>query len=76
MTLRDLKIDGALLILAGGIGIFSGLVLFCALRLKEDGQTFQVFSNILSGFVGALLLKIKGTDTKSESTTQVTDGQA
>lgn len=40
--------------------IFGAVVIWCAHWLKSDGQTFQVMSNAFSGFVGALLMWIKG----------------
>lgn len=56
------KLDPVLVLLTGLIVFFSGMLLFIAFRLNSDGQTFQVVGNLLSGFAGALLMRVK-TDT-------------
>ena len=38
---------------------FSLLVIFCDWRFQNDGQVFQVFSNIMSGIAGAILVRVK-----------------
>lgn len=54
------KIDHVLLLLMSGVLFFSLMVLLVEWRFNSDGQVFQVFSNLLSGFGGALLLRVKG----------------
>ena len=56
---QNFKIDPVLLLLMGGITFFSMIVLFVEWKFNSDGQVFQVFSNLLSGFGGALLMRVK-----------------
>jgi hypothetical protein len=54
------KIDPNLYLLTGLVIFFSFLLLWVEYVFHDDGQVFQVFSNLLSGVGGALLLAIKG----------------
>lgn len=56
------KLDPVLLLLTGLIVFFAIILVGLAKFLSDDGQTFQVVGNVLSGFVGALLMRVK-TDT-------------
>lgn len=58
--MKDL--DPVLKLLTGLIVFFAVVVILLAKFLSDDGQTFQVMGNVLSGFVGALLMRVK-TDT-------------
>lgn len=58
------------------IKLLAGLIVFCLLLMvivskwsPNDGQTFQVIGNLLSGFAGALMMRIKpdgGKDNKGD----------
>lgn len=61
--MRDL--DPVLKLLTGLIVFFTIALIGIAVVLKDDGQTFQVMGNVLSGFVGALLMRVK-TDTSPD----------
>jgi uncharacterized membrane-anchored protein len=52
-------IEPVLLLLAGLLVLFTFLLLWCSVVLKTDGQTFQVISSLVTGFAGALLMRIK-----------------
>jgi len=60
------QLDPVLLLLAAMIFVFTGLLIVIAEILKNDGQTFQVISGLLTGFSGAFLGRImpKKTDTE------------
>ena len=53
-------------LLTGLMVFFTGVVLWISIYQKEDGQTFQVMGNMLSGFGGALLMSIKGPGSKDK----------
>ena len=53
-------------LLTGLMVFFTGVVLWISIYQKEDGQTFQVMGNMLSGFGGALLMSIKGGSPKDK----------
>jgi hypothetical protein len=51
-------------LLAGGIVFFSLIIFACEHWYANDGALFQVFSNLLAGFSGALFMrKPKTTET-------------
>lgn len=51
-------VDPILIVLALMIFAFTALLFSCAIFLKNDGQTFQVISSLLTGFSGAFLGRI------------------
>ncbi len=51
-----------------GIVFFSLLLIWEANHAPSDGQTFQVFSGCLTGFVGAFLMKQKPPDKDKKPT--------
>lgn len=53
-------IDRILYLLFGGMVLFAVLLIFVNYQFKEDGQSFQVFAGLLTGFSGAFFAKIKG----------------
>lgn len=55
-------IDPVLLILLFATFVFSGILLFVSLHTPADGQTFQVFSGLATGFAGAVLARVKPHD--------------
>ncbi len=55
------RIDGSELLLALLLIFFGCLMVFCAIRLPNDGTTFTGLLTIAGGLSGALCLKIKGS---------------
>jgi hypothetical protein len=49
------KLDPILKLLLGGIVFFTAVIIYTQKYFPNDGQTFQVFSNLLAGFAGAFL---------------------
>lgn len=50
-----MKLDPILKLLLGGIVFFTAVIIYTQKYFPNDGQTFQVFSNLLAGFAGAFL---------------------
>lgn len=62
------KIEPIILVLCG-MAIFFTLAIFLGEKwFNNDAQLFQVFSNVLSGVVGAILMRVKPAATHSSST--------
>ncbi len=55
-------IDPILKMLVALVVFFSLLLIGVARFMSSDGQTFQILSSLVSGFAGALLLRIKPRD--------------
>ena len=53
------RLDSVLLLLTGLVILFVALLMTCAKFIPNDGQTFQVISNLLSAAMGALLMRVK-----------------
>ena len=53
------RLDSVVLLLTFLILIFVGVLLWTAVFLKSDGQTFQIVASLVTGFSGALLMRIK-----------------
>lgn len=79
-----MKLDPILKLLLGGIVFFTGVIIYTQKYFPNDGQTFQVFSNLLAGFAGAFLgfatksLGIEGqtlSGSHSKTTTLKTESQ-
>lgn len=60
---RD-KLEPVVILLFTGMIFFSGVLIFCEYQFPMDGQVFQVFSGLLTGFAGAFFMrtKPKGSD--------------
>lgn len=61
-----MTLDPILKLLLGGIVFFTAVIIYTQKYFPNDGQTFQVFSNLLAGFAGAFLgfaTKSLGIDT-------------
>lgn len=58
------QLDQILLLLTGLILFFTLMLMIVSFKLSSDGQTFQIMGNVLSGLVGALLMRVK-TDNSS-----------
>ena len=69
-------LDPVVRLLAGLLVFFTLVLIVTDWFFKSEGQVFQVFSNALSGIVGALLMRVKpdtpspGTHTVSASITE------
>ena len=50
-----MTLDPILKLLLGGIVFFTAVIIYTQKYFPNDGQTFQVFSNLLAGFAGAFL---------------------
>ena len=50
-----MSLDPILKLLLGGIVFFTAVIIYTQKYFPNDGQTFQVFSNLLAGFAGAFL---------------------
>ena len=50
-----MSLDPILKLLLGGIVFFTAVIIYTQRYFPNDGQTFQVFSNLLAGFAGAFL---------------------
>ena len=53
------KLDPTLYLLVGLVAFFTVIVIYCEHIFPKDGQVFQVFAGMLTGFGGALLLRVK-----------------
>jgi hypothetical protein len=78
------SLDPILKLLLGGIVFFTAVIIYTQKYFPNDGQTFQVFSNLLAGFAGAFLgfaTKSLGIDSQqlpgahSKTTTIKTESQ-
>jgi len=57
-TTQD-KIEPVVLLLFLGMVIFTGVLLGCEHFFPMDGQLFQVFAGLLTGFSGAFFMRVK-----------------
>ncbi len=53
------RLDSVVMLLTFLILAFVGVLLWVAVNLKSDGQTFQIVASLVTGFSGALLMRIK-----------------
>ena len=53
------KIEPVVLLLFLGMIIFAGVLLGCEHFFPMDGQLFQVFAGLLTGFSGAFFMRVK-----------------
>lgn len=58
---RD-PIESVVWLLFAGVFIAVGLAIGIAIWAPSDGQTFQLLSGVVSGFLGALLMRVKQSD--------------
>lgn len=64
--ITKLSEDPVLLLLFIGLFISTGLMIGCAVWLKEDAQTFQVISTTLvGGFAGSFFTRLQTTKKSS-----------
>lgn len=56
-------LDPVVRLLAGLLVFFTLVLIITDWFFKSEGQVFQVFSNALSGVVGALLMRVKAEET-------------
>lgn len=65
--------DKAILVLGFFTVFFAGITLLIVWLRPNDGQTYQTFVSLLSGFVGALLLHLNPQKVAPPGTTTVSD---
>jgi hypothetical protein len=65
--------DKAILVLGFFTVVFSAITLLIVWLRPNDGQTYQTFVSLLSGFVGALLLRLNPQNVAPQGSTTVTD---
>lgn len=56
------RIDPVDRLLVGGIGVFVVLMILVGAWHPNDGQTFQVLTNLVAGFSGAFLGRLKQSE--------------
>jgi hypothetical protein len=56
------KVEWIILLLFIAIVFFTLAVFMAEVFFQSDGQLFQLLANILSGFVGALMMRVKPRD--------------
>ncbi len=61
------KVDPIIFLLIGLVILYTFFILWIAIWLKSDGQTFQIVSNLASGFAGALLMRINPTKVNADA---------
>lgn len=59
------RVEPIVALLFGGLVFFTGMVFMCEHFYKDDGQLFQVISNLLSAFSGAFFMRIKARGTET-----------
>lgn len=62
------RVDSVVFLLTGLVLSFVGVLIWVAVNLKSDGQTFQIISGLVTGFSGALLMRINPTKTPALDT--------
>lgn len=55
----DGRVEPIVLLLVGLVLFFTLVLIGIAVFLSSDGQTFQVIANLVAGFSGALLMRVK-----------------
>jgi hypothetical protein len=69
------QIDPVLWLLAALIVFSACLVIYCEHMFPMDGQVFQVMSSLVSGFAGALLMRVKpATPAEAVATPPISTG--
>lgn len=80
MDASNPKVEPVVFLLAALMLVFSFIVILCEKVFPNDGQVFQVFSNLLAGISGAFLMRIKprgsDPDTSTSKTTTTIDKDA
>ena len=67
-----MKGDKAMLVLCSFTVFFTGITLAVVYFRPNDGQTYTIFSSLLTGFAGALLMHLKGDRPTPPGSTTVT----
>ncbi len=65
--------DKTLIVLAFMTVFFTGIVLIIVWQRPNDGQTYSVFTTLLTGFAGALTMHLKGERAAPAGSTIVTN---
>lgn len=58
------KIEPIIYLLFGAVVFFSLMLVGISKWSPNDGQTFQCISTLVSGFAGALMMRVKPPDTR------------
>lgn len=53
------KIEPIVILMTGLVLTFTILLIFVAKTMSSDGQTFQIIAGLVTGFSGALLMRVK-----------------
>ena len=61
-----MAVDGVTLLLFGGMIFFTLVLLLVEKFYPNDGQVFQVFAGLLSGFAGAFFLRVKPPESSTK----------
>ena len=62
------RLEPVIMLLTGLVVFFSLLLIGVAVWMSMDGQTFQVISGLVTGFAGALLMRVKPRAAEDHST--------
>jgi hypothetical protein len=63
------RIEPVVLLLFTGMLVFTVVVMACEKFYPMDGQLFQVFAGLLTGFSGAFFMRVKPKNSDSADTT-------
>lgn len=66
MSGQDNKIEPIVLLLCMLVVFFTGVLVAVAKLMSSDGQTFQIIAGLVTGFSGALLMRVKPRGTNPE----------
>ncbi len=58
------KLEPIIWLLFGAVVFFSLMLVAISKWSPNDGQTFQVVSSLVTGFAGALMMRVKPPDTR------------
>ncbi len=73
---KQYRVEPIVYLLFAAVVFFTLLLVAISKWSPNDGQTFQVVSGLVTGFAGALLMRVKPPDLRPQlppGTTQVTD---
>lgn len=58
------KVESIIILLFGAVVFFSLMLVAISKWSPNDGQTFQVISSLVTGFAGALMMRVKPPDSR------------
>jgi hypothetical protein len=68
---KNESVEPIIYVLVGLIVFFAVALVYCEHQFPQDGQVFQVFSNVLSGVSGALMMRVKPSNSGADSSTNI-----